>query len=328
MSMPEDIRTHEQGPTFKRKGLVIGINYKSWASHPALKEYVLHSCVSDAQRARDFLVSTCGYEPCDVRMLGDSQVTDEDKAEDEYEDSEGVRDHETLPTRDNIIRAMEWLVEDAQHGDKFFLHYSGHGGQVKDMHGDEIDGMDEVIWPVDGTPTEGHITDDTMWNVLVSHLPSGCQLTAMFDCCHAGTMLDLPLVYDPSTGKIKHKSRLMHQRALRPALADVVSWASCKDSELALELSELALELSDLALELPELPTCPSPTSTPTPSPSPTPLGGGAMTSIFYTSLQKDPHQSYMALYADIRHALRGARQRPQLSTALEVVLDQKMRII
>lgn len=36
---------------------------------------------------------------------------------------------------------------------------SGHGGQTQDLDGDEDDGYDEVIYPVD-FKTAGHITDD------------------------------------------------------------------------------------------------------------------------------------------------------------------------
>ena len=36
---------------------------------------------------------------------------------------------------------------------------SGHGGQTKDLDGDEADGFDEVIYPVDHK-TNGHIVDD------------------------------------------------------------------------------------------------------------------------------------------------------------------------
>lgn len=54
---------------------------------------------------------------------------------------------------------MRWLVRDAQPHDSLFLHYSGHGGQTKDLNGDEVDGLDEVIFPVDYKWT-GHIVDD------------------------------------------------------------------------------------------------------------------------------------------------------------------------
>ena len=53
------------------------------------------------------------------------------------------------PTRANIIRAMNWLVQDAQPNDSLFFHYSGHGGQTADLDGDHIDGYDDTIFPVD-----------------------------------------------------------------------------------------------------------------------------------------------------------------------------------
>ena len=40
-------------------------------------------------------------------------------------------------------------MSDAQPDDSLFLHYSGHGTQNKDVEGDEVDGQDEVIIPVD-----------------------------------------------------------------------------------------------------------------------------------------------------------------------------------
>jgi metacaspase-1 len=54
---------------------------------------------------------------------------------------------------------MHWLVEGAQPHDSLFFHYSGHGGQTPDLDGDEDDGFDEVIFPVD-YQTTGHIVDD------------------------------------------------------------------------------------------------------------------------------------------------------------------------
>ena len=82
----------------------------------------------------------------------------------------------TLLTRDNIIEGMLWLVEGAQPNDSLFFHYSGrgfcsyfvfslgllfafllrrpsflsgHGSQSTDYDGDEVDGSDETICPVD-----------------------------------------------------------------------------------------------------------------------------------------------------------------------------------
>lgn len=54
---------------------------------------------------------------------------------------------------------MQWLVRDARPGDSLFFHYSGHGGQAADLDGDEDDGFDETILPLD-FKTAGEIIDD------------------------------------------------------------------------------------------------------------------------------------------------------------------------
>lgn len=72
------------------------------------------------------------------------------------------------PTKANILRAMHWLVKDARSNDSLFFHYSGHGGQTPDLDGDEDDGYDEVIYPVDFRQA-GHIVDDEMHRIMYAH---------------------------------------------------------------------------------------------------------------------------------------------------------------
>ena len=43
----------------------------------------------------------------------------------------------TRPTRMNITKAFKKLVNDSQPGDTCFVHFSGHGGKIKDYDGDE-----------------------------------------------------------------------------------------------------------------------------------------------------------------------------------------------
>jgi hypothetical protein len=59
------------------------------------------------------------------------------------------------------------------------------------LAGDEEDGFDDTIVPVDYQQT-GQIRDDLLFERLVMPLPEGSQLTAVMDCCHSGTVLDLP----------------------------------------------------------------------------------------------------------------------------------------
>jgi hypothetical protein len=44
------------------------------------------------------------------------------------------------PTRKNILNAIKWLVKGAEPGDSLFMSYAGHGSQVVDVNGDEVNG--------------------------------------------------------------------------------------------------------------------------------------------------------------------------------------------
>ncbi len=63
-----------------------------------------------------------------------------------------------------MLSAMQWLVAGAQAGDSLLLHFSGHGSQKRDTDGDEEDGMDETICPMD-YERAGVIVDDELFEV-------------------------------------------------------------------------------------------------------------------------------------------------------------------
>ncbi|KAI8814097.1 caspase domain-containing protein [Cladochytrium replicatum] len=84
-------------------------------------------------------------------------------------------DPERQPTVENIINGMVWRVQDAQPGDSFFFGYSGHGAYVQRYQ-----------------DVNGFICDDDMHAIMLKNLPEGCTFVSVFDCCHAGSVLDLP----------------------------------------------------------------------------------------------------------------------------------------
>lgn len=88
---------------------------------------------------------------------------------------------------------MSWLVQGCQPGDSLVFHYSGHGSQQRNYTGDEIDGYDETLCPLD-FETQGMIVDDEINATIVRPLPRGVKLHAIIDSCHSGTMLDLPFL--------------------------------------------------------------------------------------------------------------------------------------
>ena len=89
--------------------------------------------------------------------------------------------------------ALYWLVQGCQAGDSLVFHYSGHGSQQRNYTGDEVDGYDETLCPVD-FKTQGMIVDDEINDTIVRPLPPGVKLHAIIDACHSGTVLDLPFL--------------------------------------------------------------------------------------------------------------------------------------
>lgn len=140
------------------KALLIGINYRGTSSE-------LNGCINDAERMKEYILKR-GYSESDIKMLTD--------------------DTTEKPTRYNIIKSiLELLQSDGQ----LFLHYSGHGSWVDDKSGDERDGRDETLVPIDYTES-GLIVDDQLRGLLTFVKPTA-KLSVVLDCCHSGTGMDL-----------------------------------------------------------------------------------------------------------------------------------------
>ncbi|GBG24544.1 Metacaspase-1 [Hondaea fermentalgiana] len=154
---------HEEGVS-KKRALLVGINYVG-------QEYQLEGCINDVRAAKAFLQSQ-GFADDEIVLLVDDG-------------------HHDLPTLQNLIRSFRWLVKDAKAGDSLYFHFSGHGSYVPDDNGDEVDGQDETILPLDFSKT-GAITDDVLFKELVLPLVEGVHLMCFVDACHSESMLDIP----------------------------------------------------------------------------------------------------------------------------------------
>jgi len=97
-----------------------------------------------------------------------------------------------FPTGKNMLAAMHWLVSEPNTCN--FLHYSGHGSQVKDPDGDRAEGFDDTIVPYD-FESNGQLDSDKLHRTLVSALHPSSTLFVIFDCCHSGSAIELPFVY-------------------------------------------------------------------------------------------------------------------------------------
>ncbi|PBK88892.1 hypothetical protein ARMGADRAFT_345497 [Armillaria gallica] len=196
----------------RKRALCIGIDYRR-------QRIELQGCIKDAKSIVKFLTEH-GYRAQDITLLTDET---DDK-----------------PTKENILNALTSLVKGAQKNDSLFLHYSGHGGQVPDQDDDEDDGEDEgssitLFHSLDNLLTvhilediecfdSSVIIDDDIHKILQS-LPSGCRLTALFDSCHSGTILDLPYTYNCIGRCYGTEPKLRIS-------ADIVCWSGAKDNQL------------------------------------------------------------------------------------------------
>ncbi|EPY23392.1 metacaspase [Strigomonas culicis] len=135
---------------------------------------------------------------------------------------------------------MAWLVKGAKAGDVLFLHYSGHGAQTKAAT-DRGEAYDQVICPVDYT-TAGCIVDDDLFQMLAKELPQGVRLTAVFDCCHSGSMLDLPYEFVCSSTITTGNSNY-HMKQIRKdnfSKGDVLMISGCKDTQTSADVGNTA----------------------------------------------------------------------------------------
>ena len=100
-------------------------------------------------------------------------------------------------TADAIRKALDALVSKAAKGDVIYIHFSGHGQQITDLHGDEEDGFDEAWIPIDAQFSyakgkyegENHIVDDQLnqWlSQLRSKVGATGKITVVADACHSG----------------------------------------------------------------------------------------------------------------------------------------------
>lgn len=85
-------------------------------------------------------------------------------------------------TRAAVLAALRKAAKALKKGDFFFLSYSGHGGQVNDVTGEEPDRKDETwcLW-------DGQLIDDELYLEL-SRFAAGVRILVLSDSCHSGTV--------------------------------------------------------------------------------------------------------------------------------------------
>lgn len=219
-----------------RKALLCGVNDYApvGAGGPDLR-----GCVNDVKDAASTFnaMGIVPLRPMNMRILTDARAT-----------------------RANILAGLKWLVTGAKKGDLLIFYYSGHGSQVADVSGDEIDRKDETICPHDYA-TAGMIRDDDLRNAFKG-VAAGVNLEVLLDSCHSGTgtrelnaiskvpageevtyrYIEPPVDYgffldaDPSIPRkgLLKRGEGEKEMVIVPGLNHVL-WAACHDFQLSME---------------------------------------------------------------------------------------------
>jgi hypothetical protein len=86
-------------------------------------------------------------------------------------------------TRAAALGALRSACKTLASGDLLFLTYSGHGGQIPDVTGEEDDKLDET-WCL----YDGQLIDDEMYLEL-GRFAAGVRILVLSDSCHSGSVV-------------------------------------------------------------------------------------------------------------------------------------------
>lgn len=157
----------------QKVALLFGIN-----NYPG-GENDLNGCINDIDLAEQRLQ---GFQ---IRKFQDSQVTIK-----------------------NFIEQVKYAILHSLQGDVIYIHYSGHGTYVEDIHGDEVDGYDEALYLYDGA-----LIDDEL-NKVLQLIPEGVTVVLLLDSCFSGSATRNPHKVRFMPPKFERKEHLRIKRGI------------------------------------------------------------------------------------------------------------------
>lgn len=180
----------------KKRALLIGINYIN------MPEYRLDGCIDDICYMRNMLIDAYGYDKSNIIMLRD--------------DTENPI---LMPTYENIMRELNDIA--SSNNDEIWIQYSGHGTQIQDSN----NVMDNVIVPIDFY--KNYIFDNDIHEIL---LKIRCRAILSFDCCHSGSIGNLPWTFMMDNKNII----TIYNKTIMPN-PNIYLLSSCKDNQTSID---------------------------------------------------------------------------------------------
>jgi hypothetical protein len=184
-----------------KKALLIGIDYIK------IPDITLNGCINDTINIKNSLIDAYDYDINNITML---------------------RDDETRPvlqpTRENIINNLKSLALQSGSLEEIWIHYSGHGSQLRDKNNDEVSGYDSILVPID-YKTGGFIVDDELLNIIKN---IKCRTILIFDSCHSGTICDLPWSFEYKNENTCARTKNNNIVIQNP---NIYMFSGCKDTQ-------------------------------------------------------------------------------------------------
>ena len=179
-----------------KKALLVGINYYATPSSR------LKGCIGDIINMRGMLIDAYGYDYSNMILLRDDTT-----------------DPSILPTKRNILNALNVLVANSDDNSEFWFHYSGHGAQLPNA------GKDSIIIPSDYLYA-GVIADHELYDIFKN---AKCRCFLLFDSCNSGNIVELPWKYEYKSPTQIIKTNLNYNHILENI--EIYSFAGCKSNQ-------------------------------------------------------------------------------------------------
>ena len=165
-------------------------------------------------------------------------------------------------TKAGIIGAFKRMAASCKQGDVVYIHYSGHGQQMTDVHNDETDGLDECWIPYDAYRKacktyhgEKHLTDDELnvyLNAIRDKIGAKGKLLVVIDACHSGdgtrgdedeVVRGVEEVFEAVKSLIigdNDKEKVINQKA-KPLAERWITLSACKSDQVNIEMKNPAV---------------------------------------------------------------------------------------
>ena len=165
-------------------------------------------------------------------------------------------------TKAGIIGAFKRMAASCKQVDVVYIHYSGHGQQMTDVHNDERDGLDECWIPYDAYRKasktyhgEKHLTDDELnvyLNAIRNKIGAKGKLLVVIDACHSGdgtrgdddeVVRGVEEVFEAVKSLIigdNDKEKVINQKA-KPLAERWITLSACKSDQVNIEMKNPAV---------------------------------------------------------------------------------------